>query len=107
MADIYEWVGGRIRQVRRRAGLTQAELGERAGITPDYVGRIERGRGAATLETLGRIASALDVPLRELLDREEIASASREQLLRLIQAVLKKKDAEQLRTIYAVLEALE
>ena len=47
MADIYEWVGGRIRQVRRRAGLTQAELGERAGITPDYVGRIEREIGRA------------------------------------------------------------
>ena len=87
--------------------LTQEQLGERAGITPDYVGRVERGRGAVTLETLQRIASALDVPLRQLLDTEEISSASREEILKSIQAILKKKDTEQLRGIYAILEAME
>lgn len=107
MAHIYRQVGKRIRAVRKRMRLTQEQLGERAGITPDYVGRVERGRGAVTLETLQRIASALNVPLRQLLDTEEITSASREEILKSIQAILKRKDTEQLRGIYAILEAME
>ena len=87
--------------------MTQFQLAECSAITPDYLGRIERGQGAVTLETLMRISSSLNVPLRQLLDTEPIAAASREELLKSIQAILKKKGPEELRRIYAVLEALE
>lgn len=107
MADIYTQAGRRIRTIRKRTGLTQERLSERAGITPDYVGRIERGQGAVTLETLNRIAVALAVPLRQLLDTHEITSASREEILKSIQLILRKKGVEELRGIYEVLEALE
>jgi transcriptional regulator with XRE-family HTH domain len=107
MRTVYQQVGRRVREIRKRRGLTQSTLGERAGITPDYLGRIERGRGAVTLETLSRIAAALSTPLRQLLDVEEIASASREEILKSIQSTLRKKGTEELRKIYAVLEALE
>ena len=107
MADIYRQVGKRIRELRKRADLTQFKLAERAGITPDYLGRIERGRGAVTLETLERIASALGVPFRQLLDLQEIASATREEILKSIQGMLRKKHPEELCRIYAILEALE
>jgi len=107
MAKIYRQVGARIRTIRKKAGLTQAQLGERAGITPDYLGRIERGQGAVTLETLSHIASALGAPLRQLLDVDELPSASREDVLKSIQVILKKKGAEELRRILALLEVLE
>jgi transcriptional regulator with XRE-family HTH domain len=107
MGTVYQQVGRRVREIRKRRGLTQSTLGERAGITPDYLGRIERGHGAVTLETLSRIAAALSTPLRQLLDVEEIASASREEILKSIQSTLRKKGTEELRKIYAVLEAME
>lgn len=107
MGTIYRQVGRRVREIRKKMGLTQSTLGERAGITPDYLGRIERGHGAVTLETLSRIAAALSTPLRQLLDVEEIASASREEILKSIQSILRKKGTEELRKVYAVLEAME
>ncbi len=107
MGTIYQQVGRRVREIRKKMKLTQSTLGERAGITPDYMGRIERGRGAVTLETLDRIAAALSIPLRQLLDVKEIASASREEVSRSIQSILRKKGTEELRRIYAVLEAME
>ena len=107
MGTIYRQVGRRVREIRKRMGLTQSTLGERAEITPDYMGRIERGRGAVTLETLDRIAAALSIPLRQLLDVEEVATASREEVFRSIQSILRKKGTEELRRIYAVLEAME
>jgi transcriptional regulator with XRE-family HTH domain len=107
MGSVYQQVGRRVRAIRKRIGLTQSALGERAGITPDYLGRIERGHGAVTLETLSRIAAALSTPLRQLLDVEEIASASREEILKSIQSIIRRKGTEELRRIYAVLEAME
>ena len=107
MADIYAQLGQRIRKLRKQADLTQAQLAERVGITPDYVGRIERGRGAVTLATLSQIAEALDAQLRQLIDLEEIDSASREQVLKSIQALLRKKGVEELRKVCLFLEALD
>jgi len=107
MTKIYRQIGQRIRELRKRSDLTQFQVAERAGITPDYLGRIERGHGAVTLETLDRIASALSVPIRQLLDLEEIATASREEILKSVQSLLRKKGPEELRRIFAVLEALE
>ena len=44
---------------RARAGLTQAELAARAGIRPETLCRLERGRHTPSVETVGRIDRAL------------------------------------------------
>jgi transcriptional regulator with XRE-family HTH domain len=45
-------LGGRIRMARTEAGLTQADLGRRAGIVGKYVSEIERGTRDIPLSTL-------------------------------------------------------
>ena len=42
-------LGQQIRVLRQEKNLTQAELAERAGIGPKYVGEIERGRTNPTM----------------------------------------------------------
>ena len=44
-------------------GLTQAELAEKTGLSDNFIGLIERGIKHPTLETLDKIASALEVDL--------------------------------------------
>ena len=63
-------VGKRIRQLRQsRSGakLTQEALGERAKISVSFLSMIERGERSPHLETLAKIALALEVPLADLL----------------------------------------
>jgi DNA-binding XRE family transcriptional regulator len=48
-----------IRQ-RRAAGLTQADLARRAGIRPETLNRIERGRSTPDIATLEKITRALE-----------------------------------------------
>ncbi len=43
--------GERLRRLREAAGLTQKELAERAGVTPDAVGVFERGARASPTPT--------------------------------------------------------
>lgn len=65
--------GELIRQARISAGLTQKELGERAGIAEPTIGRYELGKLNPKPSTLKKIAAALGVQWYELLsdDSEE------------------------------------
>jgi transcriptional regulator with XRE-family HTH domain len=47
-----------VRGARKKAGLTQAELAERAGVTQSVIARLERGAGNPTFLTLERVLHA-------------------------------------------------
>jgi transcriptional regulator with XRE-family HTH domain len=51
--------GQTVRRFRYAADLTQIALAERANLTHNYVGEIERGEKLASLETIVRLATAL------------------------------------------------
>jgi len=77
--------GGQIvREARRRAGLTQAELARRLGTTQPVVARWEANSVSPTVETLDRIVRAcgfyLDIRLLPLEEVEQDWSLIRENL---------------------------
>lgn len=59
-------IGDNIREARIRAGLTQEQLAELAGMDRQSINRIEQGHQAALIDNLIRIADALGVPLADL-----------------------------------------
>jgi transcriptional regulator with XRE-family HTH domain len=65
---VTERLATRLKQLRRRRGLTQAALAFRARLSPGYVARLEIGRHDPSLSTLRKLAKALGVPVRELLE---------------------------------------
>ncbi|WP_187968513.1 helix-turn-helix domain-containing protein [Aquibium microcysteis] len=58
--------GWKIRNARLSAGLSQAELARRTGLSAPYLNLIERNKRRATAAILARIAEALDVDRSEL-----------------------------------------
>jgi transcriptional regulator with XRE-family HTH domain len=64
---LYRIVGETVRVERKRAGLSQEELAEKADLNRNYVGEIERAEKKITLETLQRIAKALKLRITDLL----------------------------------------
>ena len=61
-----EHVGQKIRSLRESAGLSQAQLAERAGLTQSHVSRLENAEHTATNFTLEKIAKALGVSAGDL-----------------------------------------
>ncbi|WP_030923786.1 helix-turn-helix domain-containing protein [Streptomyces sp. NRRL B-24720] len=59
-------VGPRLRDLRRRHGLTLADLAERTGINESTLSRLEGGTRKPTLEMLLPLAEVYAVPLDEL-----------------------------------------
>lgn len=61
-------LGERIKELREAAGLTHAEVAERAGISRSYVTRLEAGKvGLPSRGVLPRLAEALDTTREDLL----------------------------------------
>ncbi len=69
MSDIAKIIGQRIRNYRTQKGLSQEKLAELAGCHPTYIGQLERGEKNATLESVEKIASAMDISLSELFNK--------------------------------------
>lgn len=59
-------VGDHIRRVREHRDLSQRQVCERSGIDVATYSRIEQGHASPKLDTLIRIADAIEVPLAEL-----------------------------------------
>lgn len=66
--------GELIRKCRKEAGLTQKELGERAGIAEPTIRKYESNRLNPKIETLQKIADALNVSVSELSDNVQHTS---------------------------------
>lgn len=63
-------VGGRIKQIRLARGISQNQLAKIAGISQAGLSAIESTTKSPSVDTLGRIAEALDIPLARLLDSD-------------------------------------
>ena len=69
MSEIAKLLGKRIRNYRKNKGLSQEKLAELAGCHPTYIGQIERGEKNATVESIEKIATSLNVPLSKLFEK--------------------------------------
>lgn len=65
-SKISKSLGETIRAERTKAGFSQEQLAERAGLARNYVGNVERAEYKVTVETLALIAKALNLRLRDL-----------------------------------------
>jgi len=65
-------IGTRLRKLREDKKLSQGDIEERTGLLRCYISRVENGHTVPALETLERLASALEIPLYQLfLDGDE------------------------------------
>ncbi|MDR3562664.1 MAG: helix-turn-helix transcriptional regulator [Negativicutes bacterium] len=59
-------LGQAIRHYRKKAKMTQEQLGEQADLNPKYIGEVERTEKTISVDALVRVANALKVRLRDL-----------------------------------------
>lgn len=59
-----EQIGNAIRRARKKRGMSQSELGEKAGLRQETISLIENGNPAAKLETILAVLAALDLELQ-------------------------------------------
>ena len=70
-------IGSRIRELRRKIGLSAAALGTKAGTHESYVIHVESGRLAPAVDMLKKLAKVLGVPVSYLLLKNSRVHADR------------------------------
>ena len=65
-------IGDRLRELREAKQLSQGDIEKRTGLLRCYISRVENGHTVPAIETLEKMARALEVPLYQLFyDGEE------------------------------------
>ena len=59
-------IGDRLREMREEKKLSQGDIEKRTGLVRPYISRVENGHTVPALQTLEKMARALEVPLYQL-----------------------------------------
>jgi transcriptional regulator with XRE-family HTH domain len=62
--------GEKVREVRKKKGLSQEELSFKADLHRTYIGMIERAEKNITLLNIEKIANALEVSIKDLFNEK-------------------------------------
>ena len=97
MDDISTLLGMRIRNLRKKRGLSQEELASRSNLHTTYIGQVERGQKSVTIKNLEKIANALDYDLSDIFEaignRRVSTSETLSEMITILQSV-NEKDQE-------------
>lgn len=67
MAVDYRAVGNRIKNARKRKGITQEELAKKMNFSVAYLSRVERGSSEINLKRITQLSEKLEIPIEYLL----------------------------------------
>jgi transcriptional regulator with XRE-family HTH domain len=108
-------IGARIKQIRADIGMTQKDLGDRAGVSPAYIYMVETGGQNITITVMVRLARALGTSIEELLagsaERVAPTEASIANYTRILETLIdliskaRKQDEEVVTKLLGVLNA--
>lgn len=70
----YKLLGMKVRLFRRKRGMTQEQLAERADLFASFIGHVERGTRISSLETLMKLCHVLQVTPNDLLQEVKLLS---------------------------------
>lgn len=70
--ELQKAFGGKVKQIRKRQGITQELLAEEAKITSRYLIDVEHGRYGPSFETIYNLAQALKVEPKDLFDFSDL-----------------------------------
>lgn len=115
MAKFIVPLGRRIQQIRKAAKLTQEGLAETTGLSVEFISRMERGVAQPSLDTFDKIAKALNVSYKDLMDfkgpvlfkDKKLAAKQKKDYIDSITSALKEMEAHELKVVYTIIKGLE
>ena len=97
-------LGLKIKELRKRKGLTQEELAELIQMEQNSISVMESGRNFPTLGTLEKIAKVLDVNLSDFFDYDYIEDI--DDIKAWTEDIISKMDDKQLRQLFKYVKSI-
>lgn len=114
MTELAKEMGKRIKDIRKAAELTQERLAEKAGLSVEYISRIERGLAQPSFSTIDLLAEALNVTAKDFWDfnapvafkDKKTEARQKKDYLDAISSELKGMEVRELTVVYNVIKGL-
>lgn len=104
MADSSQLLGKRIRSIRQGHKMSIIDLADKSGISSKHLGKVERGQSKISLECLEKVAVALGVPVKDILEADH--EQSRDALNNEITALLPELSDKDTQIVYRLVKML-
>lgn len=105
MSQLAKRFGKLLQNVRKRRGLTQADLAEAADVSFDLVAKLETGATAPSFKSIDQLARALEVDPAEFFTAELPGGALDRQALNAITTKIAGLSDDDLRWLAAIIDA--
>ncbi len=99
-------LGKKVREARRKMGLTQQQLSELISCSPEWISKIERGRASPSLSCIASIGHVLGTDLTLLLDGAKVLDGGQRSAPDLGASLIRSLDADGQDVAIWMLEAL-
>lgn len=103
MSDVSKQLGLRIRKLRNERHMSQEELSFKAGISPAHLGQIERALKNPTVDTIVKIAAALDISPAALFSTESVSPSTQNAIIQKINAQLLSMSEDEQKDILRII----
>ncbi len=104
MDEINIQIGNKIKEIRKKRGLTQAKLAEKINVDPKYISRLETGNSTPSIATIAKLSDILDVEMFSFFVVE--TDKKKNQLIELINSKLPKANIKELNAIFEILDIM-
>jgi transcriptional regulator with XRE-family HTH domain len=108
---IIKTFAARLREERKRHGLSQQELAFKAGVNVGYVGKLERGESAVGLDLIARLADTLGITPETLVAGHQPPEApltrASADLLSRVQHLIKRSDLAAIQSLLVVVSLMD
>ncbi len=109
-SSVSKLLGEKIRDIRKGKNLSQEHVAYIASLSPAHLGQIERGNKKPTVETINKIAKALDVTIIDLftfdMSQNEVNNTRQSNNLQTINLLLKSMDEQSLGEVLKSIKAM-
>ncbi|MBI5893984.1 MAG: helix-turn-helix domain-containing protein [Deltaproteobacteria bacterium] len=105
MTEAKTLFGMRMKELRKNQGLSQEQLAEKVDISSKYVSRVEMGYSFPSLDTLEKLASALNVELKDFFEFSH-KTPNQKELKETLNTLLKEADEEKTRLLVKIARAV-
>ncbi len=103
---VRHFLSRRLKAMRNQRDLSQRQLGHQAGLSAKFIGEVERGEKSISVDSLYRVAVALDVPLRHLTDVPTPKATAPDEAEKIFALVAGRRRNGELQKAYQVLRAM-
>lgn len=102
----YRILGEKIKEIRKNKKFTQEELAWKVGVSPNFIGLIERGKKKPSIETLIKISEVLETPISTLFDDFKYQVKEEDVLIKKISSFLKEGTEKEKKVIYQIVKSI-